>query len=554
MARDNAAVRMSFASEIYEQGVSIAKEKVLSEIKAEYAELHRNGDIHIHDLESFAKTYNCCTPDWINILTASEYTAFTDSGKIMEVFEKIKETITLLAVNQSGGIGFGNFDSDLSTIFNFLNIVYSPNNIKILYDIMHLFICWLNNVKTRFCREPYYVTVNIGLDTSKWGRTVSEILLTEFKNSPMNFTRPNIVFKLNHDINADCNSVNHNIYILACECTAKRMIPTYLLTDSKPNKDCNPEKLNIMGCRTRVYSNVNGEQTTIGRGNIGYISINLPRLALKNKTINTFYTELKSIIEICYKILVYRNKLFLKNNGKYTKFVREKHIWYKVTTDKDMLKQGTYSIGFIGLSETVEIITGKRPYESNEGKELALKIIQFMRLCIEDLKKSTGLNISLLATPGEMLSGRFCNIDKELYSHNIQQKGFYTNSFHVNVDSNLSILDKIDYEAPFHSLCNGGCISYVEFAEAPMNNIMALQDILRYSVQKGISYIGFNYPLDVCNNCNTHGTFDKCPVCHSLDITRIRRVSGYLEDADGFTDGKKSELKFRVPNVRKKGN
>lgn len=550
MTRDNAAVRMNFASEIYEQGVSVTKKEILSEIKPEYAELHRNGDIHIHDLESFAKVYNCCTPDWVNILTAAEYVAASDAGKIMEVFEKIKEIITSLANNQSGGIAFGNFDIELSSLFAVLNIESSSDNVKVFNDAMELFVYWLNNIRTRFCREPYYVTVNIGLDTSKWGRTVSQTLLTVFKNMPIKFTRPNIVFKLNSNINENCNSINHDLFIMACECTIKRMIPTYLLTDSQPNRECIPEKLNIMGCRTRVYSNVNGEDTTIGRGNIGYISINLPRIALKSKDKDMFYTDLKSKIAICYEILMFRNKLFLKNNGKYTKFVRENSIWHEVINDEDMLKQGTYSVGFIGLSETVEIITGKRPYESSESKALSLKIIRFMRACIDDIKKLYGLNVSLLATPGEMLSGRFCDIDKKLYKHKVQQKGFYTNSFHISVDSGLSILDKIDYEAPFHALCNGGCISYVEFAEAPIGNILAIQDILKYAVRRGISYIGFNYPLDICNNCNTYGTFDKCHLCNSQNIKRIRRVSGYLEDADGFTNGKKAEIAIRLPNSK----
>ena len=162
--------------------------------------------------------------------------------------------------------------------------------------------------------------------------------------------------------------------------------------------------------------------------------------------------------------------------------------------------------------------------------------------------KEYRLNFSLLATPGEMISGRFCNIDKEIYNHKIHEKNFYTNSFHVDVDSRIPLLEKIQYEAPFHLLCNGGCITYVELYSAPFNNILALLDVIEYAEKVGISYLGFNYPLDICNVCGETGTFDECKCCGSRDIKRIRRVSGYLEDFNYFTIGKKAEVIKRKAN------
>lgn len=158
------------------------------------------------------------------------------------------------------------------------------------------------------------------------------------------------------------------------------------------------------------------------------------------------------------------------------------------------------------------------------------------------------MNFSLLATPGEMLSGRFCQLDRERFPNPIQEKGFYTNSFHVDVDAGLPVFEKLAFEAPFHRLCNGGSISYVEFSSALLENTQAIDDVLSFSQAHGVSYLGINFPLDVCKNCQTSGTFDVCPDCGSREIARIRRVSGYLEEAAFFTDGKKAEVIRRRAN------
>ncbi|MDD4849001.1 MAG: anaerobic ribonucleoside-triphosphate reductase, partial [Bacteroidales bacterium] len=152
------------------------------------------------------------------------------------------------------------------------------------------------------------------------------------------------------------------------------------------------------------------------------------------------------------------------------------------------------------------------------------------------------------ATSGEYISGRFPSIDKTIYTHKVLDKDFYTNSFHVDVDSGLSAFDKIKTEGYFHSLCNGGCISYVELQSAPIGNSEAILELIDYAEKCGVHYLGINFPLDICNNCGAQGVFDKCSECGSEKITRIRRVSGYLEILDYFTAGKKAEVKSRRKN------
>ena len=116
------------------------------------------------------------------------------------------------------------------------------------------------------------------------------------------------------------------------------------------------------------------------------------------------------------------------------------------------------------------------------------------------------------------------------------------------MDSDLIAFDKIQTEGPFHEICNGGCITYVELKEAPIGNDEGLREYVECAIKSGVHYLGFNFPKDVCDNCGASGVFDICPVCEGKNITRIRRVSGYLEILNGFTKGKKNEVKTRKEN------
>lgn len=547
---ENAAIRENFASNIYCSGVSAAKAQVLNSLPENLAQLHRAGDIHIHDLEAFGKLYNCCTPDLCKYLLQRSYPARSGYGKIMQVFEEIKLLITQLAVVQSGGIGFGNLDIDLEQVFQTLELEENEDNEVFLNETVEGFIAWVNKTRTRFCRETYYLTVNLGLAQGFWGRAVTRALIQGFLRAPTNYTKPNIVFKVAAHINGQPGTSNFDLYQLALRCTASRMIPTYLLMDSAPNRTCSPERLNIMGCRTRVYDNTAGKPGTVGRGNIAYTSINLPRIALTCRSTEAFHRRLEQLMESCCHLVDIRNRQMVQIGGQYVDFVLKEGIWRDVACLDDLLRQGTYSIGFIGLSETVELLIGEKMYHSLSGKALAEEIVGAMNAFVTDRRRITGMNWSLLATPGEMISGRFCTLDRERFPNPIQDKGFYTNSFHVDVDSGLTPFEKLTFEGPFHTLCTGGSISYVEFSSALLENTQAISDVLFAAKNQGISYLGINFPLDICRNCGQDGTFDQCPRCGSRNVTHVRRVSGYLEDAAFFTDGKKAEITYRLPNAK----
>lgn len=545
--KDNAAIRINYVSELYQTGVENEKKEILMGLEEKFVRQHEDGTLHIHDLEAYGKVYNCCVPNMVSYLKSQNYCSVTQQGIMFEIFENIKSLIIKLATNQSGGIGFANFDLDVAEILEFLNINYCEKNIEALRDCIKGFIKWINITYTRYCREPYYLTLNIGLAVSDWGRKISALLLFLFESSPIEYNRPNIVFKVNKKINGR-DTKNYEIYKMALLCTAKRMIPTYLLTDSVVNKKCDPNKLSIMGCRTRVYDNVNGIEGSIGRGNIACVSINLPRIALENSKVEDFYKRLDIVIDEAAAILLHRADKFEKNGNKYLKFVLEQALW-ETSDITQIKKKGTLSVGFIGLSECVEILTGNRPYQITNSFHLSIEIVKRIRDRIDDYRNNIGLNFSVLASPGELLSNKFSELDSRSYPHIVQKKGFYTNSFHVNVDAGISIYEKIDLEAPFHMLCNGGCITYIELSSAPLQNWEALDDGIMYAENMGISYLGFNFPYDICNVCGNLGTFDICNQCGSNDIKRIRRVSGYLEEMAYFTAGKLAEERNREANL-----
>ena len=539
---DNAANRKSYIGKVYNLGERQEKKKVLKSLNPEWSRLHNEGYIHIHDLDAYGLTYNCLTFDILNAFPYSMFEGMDDVTAIVAVFDFVKELLAKIGNEQSGGMSFANFDSDFSTIFKKLNIKKEGNE-AIFKAAIRSLVIWCNNIHTRMGQTSYYVTFNIGLGTSEFARFISKTLLDAFYNAGELVYKPNIVFKVHNGVNRFKGDPNYDLLQKSLLCTSKKMIPTYLLCDCEADKNTDPKKLSIMGCRTRVVDDIYGETGAIGRGNIDNISINLPRLALEanaetntmSKKIELFKQKWLSVASITKDILLDRfyktckaDIYMFPTNQEYKLLVED----IKKVGLRETFKHGTLSIGFIGLSETVEILTGSKYWSSKENIAIAFELTSFMRRYIDSLRDEYKLNFSLLATSGELISGRFVELDKKRFSHPCLNKDYYTNSFHVDVDSKMPAYKKLQIEGPFHILANGGCISYVELSEAPFGNAEGLDELVEIAIKSGVHYLGFNFPKDVCSECGASGTFNKCPVCGSSHITRIRRVSGYLEVQD----------------------
>lgn len=558
---DNAANRTSYVGYVYNVGEKAFKKEILNSIKPEWSKLHKKGYIHIHDLDAYGLTYNCLTFDLIKKFPYEEFNNLSDSRKILRLFEFIKDLFTKLGNEQSGGMAFANFDNEIAEVLDKLNVNYESYK-ELISDSISELILWCNGNHSRMGQTSYYVTLNIGLAKNESARFIAKTVINNFINLGDLVFKPNIVFKVHEGVNLKKDDPNYDLFQLALNCTAKKMIPTFLLCDCKSDKEYKPENLSIMGCRTRVVTDLFGEDSVMGRGNITNISINLPRLALE---VDQKYPELNidekmdklmnawdEIASTTKDILLDRYYKTCKRNADDFPTNSSYHLWcedFKGNLE-EVFKHGTLSLGFIGLSEAIEVITKEKYYSSMDNYIRTLGFVKHMRDYCDFLKNQYHLNFSLLATSGELISGRFIDFDKELFKPEVDifSKGYYTNSFHIDVDSRLPGYKKIQLEGLFHELCNGGCITYIELGEAPLNNVEGLEEYINIAIKAGIHYLGFNYPKDVCNDCGFTGVFDDCPHCKSKNITRIRRVSGYLEILDGFTKGKKAEEKNRRKN------
>ena len=557
---ENAANRYSYVGEVYQDGERARKQALLASMPQTWRDLHTKGYIHIHDLDAYGLTNNCLT---FNILADFPYETLKNESvarRIIATFDYLKSLFADIGNEQSGGMALANFDNDIATILSHLGVEFNDGNKEIIAACIRDLIEWCNHTHTRMGQTSYYVSLNIGLAEGEAARFVAYTLVDEFEKAGDLVFKPNIIFKVCRGISREEGDRNYDLFVKALRCTAKKMIPTYLLCDCKMDKNVNPANLSVMGCRTRVVADLYGENTSIGRGNIDNISINLPRLALESADGNTDNAEVRlahfqekwdEVASAVKDILLDRfQRVCARTPADFP--INASHNLWAVPFDNvaDVFKHGTLSLGFIGLSEAMEIITGKRFYQDPATYVMALGFVKHMREFCDFLRNQYHLNFSLLATSGELISGRFVEIDRTLYTGYgaIFDKGFYTNSFHVNVDSDLPAYRKIQMEGLFHEYCNGGCITYVELGEAPIGNDEGLREYVECAVENGVHYLGFNFPKDVCDDCGTAGIFDECPICGSKRITRVRRVSGYLEVLDGFTTGKKNEERTRKPN------
>ena len=565
---DNAAQRKTYVGSVYEAGTEIIKERVLNELDEKYSRLHREGEVHIHDLEAYGLTYNCLQMDVLRGFPYERLHKFSDFRKISEIFIHYKDLIVKLGNEQSGGIGFPNFDEEVAILFERLDIPESEENLQILRDSIKSFVDWVNGARERCGQVTYYVSLNLGLSTSKVGRLVTRCLIEYFKDSPLEVIKPNIIFKVKSGVNYLPEDKNYDLFCLAIESTCRKMIPTYLLFDSKANETYDPRKVAIMGCRTKVVADLFGEPRSVGRGNICYATINLPRIALeidrdypdknvdekfelfKEKWTETAVLTKEILLDRYHRLLRLDPDDFPANYG-FNLWIRD---FRTAESLEEIFKHGTLSVGFMGLSDAVQVLSGKKYYSSEKDYARALDLVMHMREVVDGFIREHNLSFTLLASSGEFISGRFPDIDREYFNHEVIDKGFYTNSFHVDVDSGLHPIQKIRLEGPFHVYANGGCISYVEFSSAPLGNTEAVKEVIEAGIRYGVNYLGFNFPLDRCRDCSELGTFDNCPRCGSEDIFRIRRVSGYLEELEFFTAGKKAEVVHRRPNAHISNN
>lgn len=447
---------------------------------------------------------------------------------------------------------------------------------KATYQAMEALIHNLNTMHSRAGAQIPFSSINYGTDTSAEGRMVMRNLLLAQERGLGNGETPIFpihIFKVKEGINYNPEDPNYDLFKLACRVSAKRLFPNFSFLDAPFNLqyykegDYNSE-VAYMGCRTRVIANnyKKENEITSGRGNLSFTSINLPRLGIEAKgDINKFYEMLDEKIDLVVEQLLHRMKIQGQKKVKNFPFLMGQGVWIdseklgQNDTIAEVLKNGTLTLGFIGLAETLVALVGEHHGQSERARKLGYEIVAKMRQRMDEKAQETGLNFSLIATPAEGLSGRFVRMDKKRYGiiKGVTDKDYYTNSFHVPVYYPISAFEKIKIEAPYHELTNGGHISYVELDGDPSNNLEAFEQVVRCMKESGVGYGSINHPVDRDPVCGYSGIIaNECPRCGRKEtigqpkFERIRRVTGYLVGTlDRFNDAKRAEERDRVKHM-----
>lgn len=559
-SRENANIGNSPSAKMLQIASAASKQYYLSKvIPDEMAKAHIRGDIHIHDLDYYGKTLNCLQIDLERLFEEGFNTGYGYIRPPKRVSSAAAQAAIILQSNQNdmfGGQSFPHFDKAMASVIRSLNV--KPEYEEV-YQAMEGLVYNLNSMHSRAGAQVPFSSINLGTDTSIEGRMVIKGMLETFDKglgkgeSPI---FPNLVFRVKKGVNFEESDPNYDLFKLAMKVASHRMNPTFSFMDSSFNLKYGDE-VSYMGCRTRTIGNRHGLEISAGRGNIAPVTINLPRLALKaGGSIEVFFDELDRVLDLCTRQLLHRFETIGALKVKDFPFLMGQKLYMgsenlkSSDTIRDAIKNGTLAIGFIGLAEALIVLTGKHHGESEDSQRLGLQIIGYIRDYCDRMSEVHDLNFACYATPAEGTSGRFIPMDRKIYGsiERVTDKEYYTNSYHVPVDYEISIFDKLKIEGQYHRLCNAGHISYVELPSSLENNPEAFETIIRCMADSDIGYAGVNFPIDECRSCGFSGVIDedKCPSCGSTDIRRIRRITGYLSTEDRFNDAKKAELRSRV--------
>lgn len=351
---------------------------------------------------------------------------------------------------------------------------------------------------------------------------------------------------------------------LAAECTAKRMYPDYI-SAKKMRESYEGNVFSPMGCRSFLspWKDEKGNYKFDGRFNMGVVSINLPQIGiLADGDEEKFFQILDKRLELCKKALLLRVELLQR----ITSDVSPIHWQYGAIA---RLKPGetiekfiyggyaTLSLGYIGIYEAT-LMTKHCSHTTPEGRKFAMRIMDSFNEHIAAWKKETNIGFALYGTPAENLTNLFCKIDKARFGSikDVTDKGYYTNSYHVDVREPINVFDKFKFEADFEEKSTGGCISYAEIPNMT-HNIPAVLTMVQY-IYDHIAYAEFNTKLDYCHECGFDGEIIlnddnewECPRCHNKDrkkLTVIRRTCGYLGE-NFWNEGRTKEIKSRVLHI-----
>ena len=474
------------------------------------------------------------------------------------------------------------------------------------HQAMEGFVHNLNTMHSRGGNQVVFSSVNYGTDTSEEGRMVIRELLAATVEGLGQGEVPIFpiqIFKVKEGVNyseadyakaqADFagalagkytfETPNFDLLLLACKTTSHALFPNFVFLDTPFNQHelwraDDPKRylheIATMGCRTRVFENVCGPKTSVGRGNLSFTTMNLPRLAIEasrraQRELPTAPVEqqqeraralfLESVREMATFIGDQLHERYLYQRSALARqfpFMMGNDVWKggAALAPQDevgsVFDSGTLGIGFIGGHNAMMALYGEGHGRSDRSWQTLYDAVQVINEVVREYKQKYHLNYSVLATPAEGLSGRFTRMDRKRYGiiPGVNDLDYYVNSFHVDVREEIGMHDKIRREAPFHAITLGGHISYIELDGEAKKNVSVILKLVKTMKDTGIGYGSINHPVDTCQDCGYRGIiYDKCPVCTSDRIARLRRITGYLTGSlESWNSAKQAEEHDRV--------
>ena len=554
---------------------------------------HDEGVLHFHDADYFLQPiFNCCL---INIGDMLD-NGTVMNGKLIESPKSFQVACTVMTqiISSVASSQYGGQSVDIRHLGKYLRKSYNKYKNKLVEEFgdkiddaileqmaqdrlqdelrsgVQTIQYQINTLMTTNGQSPF-VTLFLNLDPNDEYIEENAIIVEEnlrqrlegIKNEKGVYVTPafpKLIYVLDEH---NCLKGGKYDYItkLAVKCSAKRLYPDYI-SAKKMRENYEGNVFSCMGCRSFLspWKDENGNYKWEGRFNQGVVSLNLPQIGILAKgNEEKFWSMLDERLDLCYEALMCRHNALLG----VTSDVSPVHWQYgaiarlkKGEKIDPLLKDGysTISLGYIGLYEVTKLMTGKSHTEP-EGEEFALRVMNRLRKACDTWKEETGLGFGLYGTPAESLCYRFARIDQERFGtiEDVTDKGYYTNSYHVDVREKIDAFSKFRFESQFQTISSGGAISYVEIPNM-RHNLEALEEIVRF-IYDNIQYAEFNTKSDYCHVCDYDGEIMinddnewECPQCGNKDHSKMnvtRRTCGYLGE-NFWNVGKTKEIKARV--------